>query len=96
MTGADDQGFFTKASVKALRRDVAALSSNYISRDLQITSALFTAPRGRQALADLFLAYETAAADVGEEDAIEIAVDAVLAEFDARHTMPRSGDPRDA
>lgn len=89
-------GLFTKASVKALRRDVAALSWDNISHDPDITSGIFSAPAGRQALADLFVAYEAAAADVGEGDAIEIAVDAALSEIDARYTRIGAGDPRDA
>jgi hypothetical protein len=87
-------GFFTKASVKALRRDVAELSSDKISRDPDITSGIFTAPVGRQALADLFVAYEAVATDVGEEDALEIAVDAALSEIDACYRKERWGDPR--
>ena len=71
-------GFFTKASVKALRRDVAALSWDNVSHDPDITSGIFIAPAGRQALADLFVVYEAAAADVGEENALEVAVDAAL------------------
>jgi hypothetical protein len=91
-----EMGFFTKASVKALRRDVAALSWDKISGDSDITSGIFIAPAGRQALADLFVVYEAASADVGEEDALEVAVDAALSEIDARYTRIGAGDPRDA
>jgi hypothetical protein len=88
-------GLFTKASVKALRRDVDAFTSNCVARDPDIVSSLLTAPAGRQELADLFVAYEAAAADVGEEEALEAAVDAARSEIGARFAELRSGNPRD-
>ena len=88
-------GFFTKASVKALRRDVDAFTSNYVNNDPDIVSRLLTAPKGRQELAGLFVAYEAAAAVVGEEEALEAAIDAAHSEIDARFAKLRNGNPRD-
>lgn len=72
---------FTKASVKALRRDVEALTADCIIDDPDVVSSLFAAPKGRQTLADLFACYEAAAGDVGDEKALDALVDAARSEI---------------